>query len=543
MTPRPVRPATEDAVDETVDATLGGLIDVLGSAVLRVLTAPAGLDVVVTGAAIHDPLAPRVEPGDLLLAVGIDPGKHHAIEVIESLAPGNPAAIVVKASADVPSGLVDAAGRAGFALLAVPEEIYWGQLHTLIRTTLASLGRSPDVANEATPVGNLFSLANAVAAMVGGAVTIEDVHSTVLAYSSMNESIDDARRQTILGRRVPDAWLRRLQDKGVFRRLWATDEVIRVEFDPEFETQPRLAVAVRAGGENLGSIWVAEDRVPLGPEAEVALREAARLAALHLIRHHASQDLERQRRSDLLRAVLEDRVAADVAAGPLGLRAAERCAVIAFEGHGSEGDASMQAERALDFIALYCEAFRRRSVAAAIGRRVYVLLPSTEPDGLGNVLELAGNIISRAGAALRFELRAGVGSAAPGLAEAWRSRRDADQVLRVLAVDTKGRTAATIDDVRSQALLLELQDLAASQEHFRLGPLQELVEHDAKRGTLYIETLRAYLDAFGDIPAAAANINVHPNTFRYRLRRLVALAQLNLDDPDERVVLELQLRF
>ena len=261
---------------------------------------------------------------------------------------------------------------------------------------------------------------------------------------------------------------------------------------------------VRRERENLGSIWVAEDRIALGPDAEVALREAARLAALHLIRHHASQDLERQRRADLLRAVLEDRVAAEVAAGPLGLHAAERCAVIAFEGHGSEGDASMQAERALDFIALYCEAFRRRSVAAAIGRRVYVLLPSTEPDGLGNVLELAGNILSRAGAALRFELRAGVGDPAPGLAEAWRSRRDADQVLRAPRPTQRG--VPRRDDRRcpSQALPLELQDLAASHEHFRLGLLQELVEHDAQ-GTLYIETLRAHLRRSGISPPRPAS--------------------------------------
>ena len=36
---------------------------------------------------------------------------------------------------------------------------------------------------------------------------------------------------------------------------------------------------------------------------------------------------------------------------------------------------------------------------------------------------------------------------------------------------------------------------------------------------------------------------MHPNTFRYRLRRLAELFDLDLDDADERIVLELQLRL
>ena len=67
--------------------------------------------------------------------------------------------------------------------------------------------------------------------------------------------------------------------------------------------------------------------------------------------------------------------------------------------------------------------------------------------------------------------------------------------------------------------------------------------HDDKKGTSYLQTLQAYLDAFGDVPAAAARVGVHPNTFRYRLQRLVSIFHLNLNDPDERLVLGLQIRL
>ena len=97
--------------------------------------------------------------------------------------------------------------------------------------------------------------------------------------------------------------------------------------------------------------------------------------------------------------------------------------------------------------------------------------------------------------------------------------------------------------LRPHTILVELRDLAAERPHLRLGKIEQLVDHDAKHGTGYVETLRAYLDAFGDIPAASARIGVHPNTFRYRIRRLSELSGIDLDDAEERLVAQLQLRL
>ena len=73
--------------------------------------------------------------------------------------------------------------------------------------------------------------------------------------------------------------------------------------------------------------------------------------------------------------------------------------------------------------------------------------------------------------------------------------------------------------------------------------MEALRLHDEQKGTSYVETLEAYFSAFGYVPLAAKTIFVHPNTFRYRLRRLTEISGLNLDDPLERLVAELQLRI
>jgi DNA-binding PucR family transcriptional regulator len=56
------------------------------------------------------------------------------------------------------------------------------------------------------------------------------------------------------------------------------------------------------------------------------------------------------------------------------------------------------------------------------------------------------------------------------------------------------------------------------------------------------ETLRTYLDAFGDITAAAQSLRVHPNTVRYRVRRIEKLLSASLADPEVRLLFSLSLR-
>ena len=62
---------------------------------------------------------------------------------------------------------------------------------------------------------------------------------------------------------------------------------------------PRVAVAVRAGDVVLGSIWAAVP-APLSDDRMRALRDAARLVALHMLRIRAGEDVERRLRADLL---------------------------------------------------------------------------------------------------------------------------------------------------------------------------------------------------------------------------------------------------
>ena len=90
------------------------------------------------------------------------------------------------------------------------------------------------------------------------------------------------------------------------------------------------------------------------------------------------------------------------------------------------------------------------------------------------------------------------------------------------------------------ALLMAAEPELSSDLHERAtAPLRTLPAGAAARGE---QTLRAWLDAHGDVATAAAALHVHPQTVRYRLAGLRDVFGDALDDPDARLQLALALR-
>lgn len=177
----------------------------------------------------------------------------------------------------------------------------------------------------------------------------------------------------------------------------------------------------------------------------------------------------------------------------------------------------------------------------ALGRVVYVLLPGDEGCDPDRLVALAGDIVDHAASAVGLGLTVGIGGVVDHLRDLPRSRVEADRVVRV--VRGSDRRVATIEDVRSQVVLQELADLVAERPSLGQGPLARLRAHDRAHGAPYVETLQAFFASAGDVAAAAASLPLHPNTFRYRLRRMAEEAEVHLEDPDERLLLQLQLRL
>ncbi|WP_248958904.1 PucR family transcriptional regulator [Sphaerisporangium perillae] len=518
-------------------ASLRRILEDLGSTVLDVAASPGELDAEVTGVHIYDPLDELLlAEGSLVLAVGVQ----SAERVCALLDAAGPAAgVVVKQPVDVDDAVRAKVRETGVAVLGLTRAASWAQVAALLRSLLAE----GDLAEpgEAPPDG-LFSLANAVCALLDAPVTIEDRSSRVLAYSERQDEADAGRVATVLGRQVPERYRRMLVERGFLRELYQSREPIYMELDDD--SINRAAVAVRSGDEILGSIWAAV-REPLSEQRQRALAEAAKIVALQLLRERAVADTSRRLRADLLSTVLAGGKDAAEAAGRLGVASERLCVLAAQLIDGSHADAARlesDRQRFCDALAVHVGAIHPRAAAALVGSVAYAVLPlHAGGEEEARAVRVAESFLARVGP--RHAANIGVGRLAVSLTEVSRSRADADRALRVLRARETSGAVACYTGVHFEALLLQLSDLVKAEEQVPTGPYERLIAHDAEHGSELVATLRAYLDAFGDVNAASAKVHVHANTFRYRLKRLTEISGLDLADPDARLSVMLQMRI
>jgi DNA-binding PucR family transcriptional regulator len=69
----------------------------------------------------------------------------------------------------------------------------------------------------------------------------------------------------------------------------------------------------------------------------------------------------------------------------------------------------------------------------------------------------------------------------------------------------------------------------------------DLRRHDEHHATRYVDTLRAWLAAQGDLHEAAERLGVHENTVRYRLRKMAEVTDLDLTDARKRLAMTVEL--
>ncbi|MEV5894301.1 PucR family transcriptional regulator [Nonomuraea fuscirosea] len=515
------------------------VLETLGGDALSAAYVPDGAAITLGEPIVHDPDDPLDErPGGVLLAVGArvaDPATH---DLLRRAARLEYHAVVVKDRGADLAPLIESARAAGIALLIAPEDLPWRQLDALLTAAVSGPG-APATTYSSVAIGDLFALANAIAATIGGATSIEDPQGHVLAYSNLpGQQIDEIRRLGILGRKTPQ----RPTNRSEYTRVFKAGVPVRFESMGPGHMR-RLATAVQAGPQLLGFIWMLDGDPPLVPDAVRLLEDAGRTAALHLLRARIPSNPQRWHSSETLRALLDGATSESAAAVRLGLPAGSPVCIVAFAPvHGQAAEAGTALASIADLVSLSCESWHPQAVCTTSWGRVYALLPvppGTPADRLVRVATGAAEAVRKS---MRIPLHAGLGPVVAGLGEARSSSRLAERVLRVLAETSAASAAvATDEQVRSRVALHDLAERGGVAAEQLLLPVRRMLDSDRAQSTTHAVTLLAYLDAFGEAARAAAELSVHENTLRYRVRRLQELFEVDLADPAERLVIWLQL--
>jgi sugar diacid utilization regulator len=141
--------------------------------------------------------------------------------------------------------------------------------------------------------------------------------------------------------------------------------------------------------------------------------------------------------------------------------------------------------------------------------------------------------------ALRF--RAGVGAPHEGPTGLRASAAEARGALLAARAALKPAGVAAHDAVGVRRMLMEwyASDTARASVRDQLAPLEKL---GPARADTAIRTLAAYLDEQGSIIRTAQKLHLHRNAVANRLRGITELLEMDLDDPDQRLALQLACR-
>jgi DNA-binding PucR family transcriptional regulator len=140
---------------------------------------------------------------------------------------------------------------------------------------------------------------------------------------------------------------------------------------------------------------------------------------------------------------------------------------------------------------------------------------------------------------LRF--RAGVGAAHEGPTGLRASAAEARGALAASRAAGSPAGVAAHDVVGIRRMLMEwyASDTVRASVRDQLAPLEKL---GPGRADTAIRTLATYLDEQGSVIRTAQKLHLHRNAVTNRLRSITELLDVDLDDPDQRLALQLACR-
>lgn len=397
---------------------------------------------------------------------------------------------------------------------------------------------------------DLEELADLISKRVNNPITIEDMNHRLIAYSTHGHANDQARMETIMGRRVPEGVLNRLWQDGVIQQLMGSDRAIRIQAKTEVGLGDRVAIAIRKGQSVLGYIWVQEVNERLGEQEMSFLQQAARAAMPRLHQRQTKRRLQAEKAKEFFWELLLGNLAfhheIQVKAEDIGIRLPKPFSIFIFEADSPQTE-SVQKELTylLDNLK---DSFPLTQFPLTVTDQKRLILMGGGGDSKREFHERSVAFVEAVHHRIRerfgiLEFEGVFGQAYQSFSHTEQSYHQALSVLRMkknLPEETRGiHGYADLGIYRLLPTFVEKNEA----EGYKNLRLQKLISYDKENQSNLLETLEIYFDHAGRMNVAAQQLHIHPNTLAYRLKRISEVSGLDLDDPNQRISMYLDLKM
>jgi sugar diacid utilization regulator len=398
-------------------------------------------------------------------------------------------------------------------------------------------------------MSELQRIVDSLARTTRRAVSVHDRTRNLLAFSSHDGAIDDVRKESILTRKGPARGYEWAKGFGIE----TTEGPVRIPANGELGMEARMCAPVRYDGRLLGFLWLVDPEETLPDEQIDFVRTAAESAAMAIHHQELAEEIEAGRERELLRDLLSEQAdvrqhaATDLVETEALVPAAHAVVLVVRPLLERE---PMQANDTTVRSRIETGLTRaRRRVAPKRALHLVrpdhgVLLVACEASEIDDIGELGTALheytLEALGDQDGWGAVVGIGDPRTELADCHRSYDEARKTSEVCGVLTPVGPVARWSQLGVYQILLRLplSDLNVGELHPGLSRL--LASRDSE---VWLRTLDTYLDLGCDARGAAQALHINRSSLYHRIHRIEQIAEVDLGNGDDRLVLHLGLKL
>lgn len=392
---------------------------------------------------------------------------------------------------------------------------------------------------------SLDEFADIVSEILQCPITIEDVNHRLLAYSTHDERTDPARIGTIMGRRVPEKVINNLWKEGIIPDLLKNREPIRVKKRDDIGLGDRVAISIWNKEDVLGFIWALEIEKSLTEQDCLLLKKYAEVVKSKLLQLQARKNQKEERSQEFFWKLLTNHMQVNTEIMEnfylLQITPASLFTVSVFR---FEQGITNEKEKQISYLLKTSQ--HLKVLLYTIDRNQLILLTSL--DNVKRPSHEINNFIETF--VYNMEKRYGIKSIKPAFSSVYSDYQKISkaykETLTVLSIKEKFPSDTTNIHSYQNLGIYQLIDLLLEQrkdEEYENQALQKLDEYDQKYNCNLIETLETYLNKDGNVGEVAKALNIHANTLSYRLKRIYEISEIDLKNPNQKMILYLDLKL
>jgi DNA-binding PucR family transcriptional regulator len=390
----------------------------------------------------------------------------------------------------------------------------------------------------------LEDVADRISEVLQCPITIEDVNHRLLAYSTHDESTDQARISTIIRRRVPEKVINSLWKDGTIPKLLSTNEPIRVNQIDEVGLGNRIAISIWKNDEVLGFIWALEIDKHLQEEELILLKKAAQAVKNKLLNLQIRKTKKAERNQEFFWKLLTGHISTEVEINEgfqeLNLHLPIPFSVVLFKFPHKLNEAE---EKKLSYLLQTTQ--QVNIVLYTIDFDELIILLSAKSDSpLTDIRLFTLFTIRQLNERFTFtDVTASFGGISTQPLFIEKSYKEALAVLTI-----KNRFPSETSELHSFSELgiyqyLDILYEQRKQQGLMNYSLQKLIDYDKQHKTNLVQTLEIFLDHDSHVHDASKALSIHVNTLNYRLKRITEISELDLKSLNQKMTIYLDIKL